>query len=159
MVTIDLDPGDCRFRLPLFTGSNAEPPEFSSAEKAFSEPRTTLRKARSRRTVEHDLASGDALYTVVDHGARERIEQHGMETWNKTTRKYFVNDSSPDTCRMTSKRNLFVRRGKLRLRTETTAKMTCSKEDFHLSARLRAWKGKKKVFDRKWSDVIRRNGN
>jgi len=158
-VTLQLLTGESKLRLPVKEQKDRDLVQFSAPGKTHSEPRTVLKSAYSSRTVKHDLASGDVIYKVVDKGAKEKIDQHGLTTWNTTKRVYTINKDDPAACKMTSRRNLYLQRDGLQLRTETTACMHCNSSDFFVTARLRAWEGKKRVFQRRWKNNVPRNGN
>lgn len=53
----------------------------------------------------------ETSYRISDKAARTRFEDHGMETFSKTTRVYGINESDPKRSSMTAERHIEFNRG------------------------------------------------
>ncbi|MGO1120674.1 CocE/NonD family hydrolase [Rhodovibrionaceae bacterium A322] len=156
-LTLDLSPS--RLLLPLHNDLSAEPAAFAPADGAEALPRTVLQPADTSRSVSRDLVTGENCYVVTDRGAKEEIDAHGLVTWNETRREYRIKDGDPTSARMSIFRSLSVARGDWETRTETTIDFSGDKESFHSQARVTAWEGDTKLFEREWQDETPRQGH
>ena len=50
-------------------------------------------------------------------------------------------------------------RGDWNIRTEMRTRVSCDKRDFIVTARLEAFEGERRVFEREFDERIKRNGN
>ncbi len=158
-VTLTVFTADSILSLPVRPERDEVAPKFELPASAPHLARTVLEKARSERTVTRDLATGETTYRVIDWGAKERSDTIGLITSGSTERVYRVHDDDPSSCTMVSGRHITVERGGMKLRTYAEAYMSCTRDDFYMTAQLIGWDGDDEIFNRSWKDTVPRNGN
>ncbi len=168
-------PSPAPVTLSLFTGGSAlelpvRPPDpadealapFLPPEQAPTLSHTTLRPARFRRTIEHDLAREETEQVIWSDGgefsgaALARVEPIDLEVGTQVERRYRIAEHDPLTARAEVRHTTLLRRGDWQVRVETATELTADRKAFRLRAELRAFEGEDCVFSRAWDREIRR---
>jgi hypothetical protein len=114
--------------------------------------------------VERDVVSGEVVHRVfVDGGVfgpvgAFRIDEIGLEISHLLESEYRIRDDDPLSARAEVKQSYEMGRENWRVRIESSAAMTASRTDFHLTARLEATEGGEPFFTRDWDTRIPRDG-
>lgn len=158
-VLLTLYTGRSGIDLPLYRPADATPlPAFPPPRAPAPERRTTLRSGSLDRSMHHDLASGlRETRVVIDHG-EERIEQSGMVVGRRCDERYAIKADDPLSARITTHWTMTLRRDAWRVRTESYAELTATKEAFLLSGRLDLLEEDRRIATRSWSASIPRDG-
>jgi putative CocE/NonD family hydrolase len=162
---LSLFTGNCRLELPVRPpreedGALAPLPEPESAPPLAI---TNLREGRVERTVERDVLSGEVVHRVfVDGGVfgpigASRIDEIGLEKSHLMESLYRIRDDDPLSAQAEVKQTYEMGRQDWRVRIESSAAMTASAADFHLTARLEAYEGEDRIFTRDWDTRIPRD--
>ncbi len=143
--------------LPVHHG--ADQPEWTppAAEHAAPWAHRVIRDGRSRRLVERDMIRGtQTLVVEEDSGARENLT-HGLIIGESLTERWEIRPDDPLSARATHVWEQRLSRGSWAVRTEASAEMTATATHLRMQARLTAWEGEAKVFERRWDEEVARN--
>ncbi len=159
-VTLTLIAGKSVIELPV------RPPHKSDATIAF-EPveaaapftRTALSAGGRNRTVHTDMGSNETIVEVTDGTGRGRYDDIGLMAEARSSERYRIVEDDPLSCEAQVTWTWLFERDNWKIRTETRTNVTCEKHHFVVSATLEAYEGERRVFERKFSERIRRNGN
>jgi hypothetical protein len=81
----------------------------------------------------------------------------GLEIGTQSRWKVDIGDDDPLSAVAEMQRTVTVERGAWKVRTETTMRMTCTRESFRLTATLRAFDGDSELLARDWDSTIARD--
>ena len=157
-VTLTLHTGVSTLDLPV-----RPPREEDQALRAFGEPEqapavplTILKDAKVKRSVEHDVLSGETLITTSFDGGYHgpgrvwRIDPIDLELGHALHRRYWIRDGDPTSARTDCREVYEMGRGDWRVRIETRLEMSCTKQHFIYEAEVKAYEGDKLVSSRSW---------
>ncbi len=156
--TLGVFTGVSRLTLPLRApkpGDAALPP-FPPAEGAKPLARTILRDPWATREVTHDFGGGVSVYTHREDRGVVRLDAIDLAIGYEATERYTIDERDPTKARAEFTRTIGAQRGAWRTRIETLTDVTCDATSFHLRARLQAFDGDERFFDREWRETIAR---
>lgn len=146
-----------RLDLPVRKGGDSidvPSPENPDPMPAFRE----LVPGRYERAVEHDLNTGRTRYRLLqDSGAYEVPDTDGLVTREVREEHHEIDPADPLTASQTTHWITERRRGDWDVRTVTEQRMTADATHFHIDARLQAFEGERKVYERTWREAIPRD--
>ncbi len=156
--TLTLHTAGSRLEVP------ARPPSPDDAAIHFAPPesaprtrRTVARPASARRTIERDLATGEAVYTVERDDGRSTIDAIGVETEYRKVMRYIIRDDDPASARVEIEQRYVNASAEWQSAVETSSTIACSADSFIVTATLRALDGDTEVFARNWSETVPRD--
>jgi len=164
-VRITIHTGNSTLDLPVRAPSELDGrlAPFPPPEHAAAGEETAVGKVRSRRVVEHHIATSEVV-SIVERGGDadgamvfRRIEDIGLEIGHRATRRYSITDADPLACRTENRHVIVLRRGAWSIRVETEAILSATADAFRYVARLRAFEGEEQVFARDWDETIPRD--
>lgn len=160
-VTLTLALGRSAIELPVRPPSPRDktPPRFKAAEAAPGAARTSLTPGSRNRTIQTDLAKGETVVNVTDTSGRNRYDEIDLIAEAQSTERYSVIEGDPLSATAEVTWTWTFERGDWRIRTESLTRVTCTKRDFVISAKLSAYEGDETVFSREFEERVRRNGN
>ena len=142
--------------LPVHQGADAAEWTPPPAEHAKPWAHRVIRPGRTRRLVEEDLITGTrALVVEDDLGDAENLT-HGLITGETMSERWEVHPDDPLSARAVHRWEQRLSRGAWAVRTEAQAEMTATATHLRMRARLTAWEGSAKVFERLWDDEVER---
>jgi hypothetical protein len=155
--------------LSVFTGASAlelpvrTPREDDGRLPAFPEPegaeplaRTYLRRPQSRRTVEHDVGTGETVIDVLEDAGLARLDKLGLEIDFVQRETFRIRPTDPNSAVIDIAYSIAIGRGEWRTRTETRTVMRSTPAEFLISATLDAYEGEKRLVSREWDRRIAR---
>jgi putative CocE/NonD family hydrolase len=95
--------------------------------------------------------------TQVRPGVVRYDKLDGLEIGTQSRWKVDIGDDDPLSAVAEMQRTVTVERGAWKVRTETTMRMTCTRESFRLTATLRAFDGDSELLARDWDSTIARD--
>ena len=142
--------------LPVHQGAAAEwvPPP---AEHASPWKHKVLREGKTTRKIETDLITGKVALVIRDDLGDAENLTHGLQTGETMTELWEVHPADPLSARAVHTWEQRLSRGPWRVRTEAWAEMTASATHLRLQARLTAYEGDEKVFERVFDDEVPRS--
>jgi hypothetical protein len=159
-VTLTLHAGESTLALPV------RPPRKEDAKIRFepveaAEPfkRTVLAPGGRNRVIRTDQGSGETVVEVTDSSGRNRYDEIDLVAEARSTERYRIVDGDPLSCTAEVTWTWLFERADWRIRTECRQRVTCTQRDFLVTARLEAFEGEKRVFERDFEERIARNGN
>jgi len=163
-VTLSLFTGESTLELPVRPPDPADDGlrPFPPPEQAPTLSHTTLRPARFRRTIEHDLATEETEHVIwsdggeFDGAALARVEPIDLEVGTQVERRYRIAEHDPLTARAEVRHTTLLHRGEWKVRVETATELTADRDAFWLRAELRAFEGESCVFSRAWDRRVPR---
>jgi putative CocE/NonD family hydrolase len=142
--------------LPVHHGADA--PEWTPppAEHAAPWKHRVIRAGQTRRFIEQDLITGTrALVVEDDLGDHENLA-HGLMTGETMSERWEIRPDDPLSARAVHTWEQRLSRGGWSVRTRAEATMTATATHLRMQARLTAWEGGTKVFERQWDDEVPR---
>ena len=159
-VTLTLHAGASLLHLPVRAPQTEDerladfgPPASSSAGRHRVES-----PARRGRVLEQDFATGRSLVETVKDRGRTHLQEIDLTIGAGGTDRFTLTGDDPLSARHENRYRITMERGPWKIRTEADTVMTCTKEDFVLSARLDAYEGETRIFSRSWTRRIPRDG-
>ncbi len=141
--------------LPVHAGSDAEwdaPPPRHAPPLAVRE----LRPPKARRVIEEDMLAGTRTLVVeTDEGRYENLS-HGLISDETLVERWEIKPDDPLSARATHVWEQKRARGAWNIRTRAEAEMTATATHLRMVARLIAWEGEVKVFERDWDETVPR---
>ena len=159
-VTLTLYAGASTLAVPV------RPPRKEDAEIRFkrveaAEPfkRTVLEPGGRNRVVHTDQGSNETVVEVTDFSGRNRYDAIDLVAAARSTERYRIVEGDPLSCAAEVTWTWAFERGDWKIRTECRQKVTCTKRDFLVTARLEGYEGDRRVFERDFEERIPRHGN
>jgi predicted acyl esterase len=157
--------GASRLGLPVRPprAGDAELRPFAPPEGAPSVEYTVLRSFPPERRVERDPRTGETVVRARfgDDGegqvARARLDAIDLEGGDAMSFVWAIRDDDPLSARAEIAQTTELGRGDWEVRIETRIALSSSAETFRLRARLAAFEGEKRVFERSWDEEIPRD--
>ncbi len=132
---------------------------FKAAEAAAPFKRTALSPGGRNRVVHTDMGRNETVVEVTDTSGRNRYDDIDLVAEARSTERYRIVEGEPLSCSAEVTWSWFFERGDWRIRTETRTRVTCTKRDFIVTARLEGYEGGERVYERDFEERIARNGN
>ena len=154
-VTLTIRTAESFIELPTGHGAGTDV-SFPPPEGAPPLKRREIAKPANRREVTIDQASGETRLTIVDDFGRYEHPKHGLQTWECAREAYSIFPDDPLSARQETHWTEEISRGTWKVRTETTSTLTATATHFHVTARLEAYEGKRRVLTRTWKESIER---
>jgi len=159
-VTLTLHAGKSMLELPVRPPRKADANvKFKPVEAAAPFARTTLEPGGRNRVVHTDMGRHETVVEVTDASGRSRYDDIDLVAEARSTERYRIVDDDPLSCEAEVTWTWLFERADWKIRTEMRTKVTCDKRDFVVTARLEAYEGEERVFERDFAERIRRNGN
>ncbi|MSP83991.1 MAG: CocE/NonD family hydrolase [Alphaproteobacteria bacterium] len=158
-VTLRLFTGASRLTLPLRApkASDASLPPFPPPEGSKPLDRTILREPWTSRGMSREFGSDKMVYTHEEDRGVVRLDAIDLVIGYEATERYHISDRDPADARAEFIRRIGLQRGTWRPRVETVTDVSCDAGHFHLRARITAWDGDDRFFDREWNESIPRD--
>ncbi|HUN48765.1 MAG TPA: CocE/NonD family hydrolase [Stellaceae bacterium] len=86
-----------------------------------------------------------------------RIDRIGLELGSESRFSYHLEDEDPLSATGDLRMSETIARDAWRVRTETRIQLSCTREEFRLTASLRAWNGEEEVCHREWDRSLPRD--
>ena len=156
-VTLTVHQGASFVELPVRRSRRSEvAPAFAPAEAAAPVKLIEVDKAFNLRELTIDQRTGEHRLRIVDDFGRSTIAEHGMSTWSCGRESYSILPGDPLSARQECHWSEERSRGDWKLRTETYSAMTATKTHWHVTGRLEAYEGERKILTREWDQRIKR---
>ncbi|MDQ3865478.1 MAG: peptidase S15, partial [Actinomycetota bacterium] len=101
----------------------------------------------ARRTVELDVASGEAVLTYAYGDGRRRLP-NGVELEDEASQTFRVAEGDPLSARVHVSERIEIARDGWRTRVETESEMTADAEAFHVENTVVTYAGDERVWER-----------
>jgi predicted acyl esterase len=148
-----------RVELPVRTGEGAPPPpSWGPAEGAAPLATASLHAGPTGRRLTRDLATGatELAFDWIDH--RTRHTASGTVLGERNTARYRLTEGDPLSAEVECVAVVELARGDWSVRSDVTARMTCTREAFLVTTTLDAYDGGRRCHARRWTHEIPRDG-
>ena len=156
-VTLTLHTGESRLDLPIRPPRDEALTPFEESETAPPQRYEELRPEAKSRTVERDLATGETVVRIVNDFGEQRILDHDLATGEISGVTHRILADDPTSARAETHWTETLGRGDWRVRCESRTTMWSDRENIHIEAKLEAFEGDERVFERDWTHSVRRN--
>jgi predicted acyl esterase len=156
--------------LTVFTGASTlelpvRPPDPADASlppvpapEAPPPPATTVvEPAHRSRTVHHDLGDDVVTLESVQDAGRVRLDGIDLTLRTVVRERYDMAPGDPLSARAEVSGVVGMQRGDWSVEARTRTVMTATREEFRIEARLDAFEGETRVFDRRWKTAVPRD--
>ncbi|MGH6717797.1 MAG: CocE/NonD family hydrolase, partial [Alphaproteobacteria bacterium] len=130
---------------------------FPPAEATPPLARTFLRPPRTTRGVAYDFGSGVSVFSHEEDRGVYRLDAIDLTLGYQALERSTIADADPATARTEMTRKVSLARGDWAVRIETSIGVTCDVTHFHVTARLDAFEGDRRIFTRDWREAIPRD--
>jgi hypothetical protein len=159
-VTLTLATGKSALVLPVRpVPRNEQAPKFKAPEAAPPGNRTALAPGGRNRVITTDLGKRETVVEITDSSGRNRYDDIGLIAEARSTERYTAVEDDPLAATAEVTWTWEFERGDWQIRTETRTHVSCTKREFIVLARLEAYEGKKRVFERDFEERVPRNCN
>ncbi len=116
-----------------------------------------------RRRVERDLTTNELIYTLESDGgelggaALAHIEAIGLDIGHHMRKRFCIGETDPLSARSELVQQTILRRGEWSIRVESSTQLSATATAFRIVARLTAFEGDERVFERSWDEEIPRD--
>jgi uncharacterized protein len=156
-VTLTVYAGKSSVHVPIRKRiENEKPMEWKPAEAAEPVKLQELSKPFHKREASTDPKTGEWKLAIVDDFGRSKIIEHGLETYSCGRENYSIQPDDPLSARMETHWTEELKRGPWNVRTETYGRLTATKTHWQVWGKIEAFEGKKKVFEKEFSEEIER---
>jgi putative CocE/NonD family hydrolase len=155
---VRLELESARLSLPLRPLAAGDEASFEEPEAAAPWAIETVREAASERTIAIDEKTGMVTVSIVNDFGAQRDLDHGLVNGSATRETWSIHPDDPLSARGEIAWTQTLSRDGWSVRTETSATMRCDAENFHLTGRIEAFEGEKRIFSRDFDQTIRRDG-
>ena len=136
--------------------SDAALPPFGEPEAARPDPHVCEVPYQRGRKIGIDAATGKVEVEVTKDRGRYRLEGVDLTYSGEGIDRLSLTGDDPLSARHESSYRITLEREGWHIRTETRSVMTCTGEDFLISATLDAFEGETRVFTRTWDHRVPR---
>jgi hypothetical protein len=159
-VTLTLTTGKSAVVLPIRPiPKNEQAPKFRAPESAPAASRTALAPGGRNRVIRTDLGKRETVVEITDSSGRNRYDEIDLVAEARSTERYTIVDDEPLSATAEVTWTWEFTRKDWQIRTETRTHVSCTKREFLVRARIEAYEGEKKVFERDFEERVKRNGN
>jgi hypothetical protein len=160
-VTLTLHTGKSHIELPVRPPRKEDAKvKFKPVEAAPPFKRTALAPGGRNRVVHTDMGKNETVVEVTDSSGRGRYDDiDNLIAEARSTERYRIVENDPLSCEAEVTWTWLFERAGWNVCTEMRTKVACDKRDFIVTATLEAYEGDKRVFERKFAERIKRNGN
>jgi putative CocE/NonD family hydrolase len=159
-VTLTLATGKSTLTLPVRRApANEQSPRFRKPESAAPAARTALAPGGRNRVISTDLGKRETVVEVTDSSGRNRYDDVNVIAEARSKERYTIVDDDPLAATAEVTWTWEFERDDWRIRTETRTHVSCTKRDFIIRARIEAYEGESRVFERDFEERVPRNGN
>ncbi len=156
-VTLTLFSGGSTLDLPVCRDPG-EAPDMPPAESAPPLDLETLREPSNSRVVDADDDTGATTLEIVDDFGEYRDPTHGLVSGEIGREFYSILPGDPLSARArTHWTQTLSRDDGWSVRTETFQEQWADAENFHITARMEAYEGDELVYEKDWSETVKRN--
>lgn len=138
-------------------------PPLGEPERAPSPKPTELRPMPAHRTIMHDPATNETVYTVSDEGgesnqaALARLDAINLEVGHRMLKRFRIGEVDPLSARAEVVQITIFKRGTWMVRIEIDTCLSASAEAFQLQANLHAYEGDMLLLSKKWNRAVPRD--
>ncbi|MBC7779104.1 MAG: CocE/NonD family hydrolase [Proteobacteria bacterium] len=159
-VTLALDAGISHLELPVRPPNPADRRlrEFEAPEAAEPFTRTVLEPGGRSRAIRTDVGSGETVVEIADFSGRLRYDDIALVAEARSSERYRLVEGDPLSATAEVGWTWRFERGNWRIRTESMTRVSCTRTEFVVHARLDAYEGSKRVFSREFDHRVRRHG-
>lgn len=159
-VTLTLTTGKSALVLPVRPARRNEPtPTFKAPEAAPPASRTVLAPGGRNRVISTDLGKRETVVEITDSSGRNRYDDIDMVAEARSKERYTIVEDDPLSATAEVTWTWEFERKDWRIRTETRTHVSCTRRDFVVRARLEAYEGDERVFERDFEERVPRKGN
>ncbi len=156
-VTLTLVAGKSALVLPVRTAPRNEvAPKFDAPEAGPPARRTVLSPGGRNRVITTDLGKRETVVEITDSSGRNRYDEVNMIAEARSKERYTIVEDDPLAATAEVTWTWEFERGKWQIWTETRTHVSCTKSDFIIRARIEAYEGKKRVFERDFEEKVKR---
>jgi putative CocE/NonD family hydrolase len=163
--TLTVRTGESTLALPVRPADPDETtlPAFAKPEWGPVREHIKLLHAPFHRRVERDLTTNELVYTLESDGgelggaALAHIEAIGLDIGYKMRKRFRITETDPLSACAELEQQTLMRRGDWSIRVEADTRLTATAGVFRLVARLTAFEGAERVFERLWDEEIPRD--
>ena len=126
-------------------------PLHASIPKPESAPaftRTALTPGGRNRTIRTDLSRRETVVEIADTSGRNRYDDIDLIAEAVSSERYSVVDDDPLSATAEVTWTWSFERGDWRIRTESSTRVSCTRRDYIVHAKLEAYEGEARVFAR-----------
>jgi putative CocE/NonD family hydrolase len=154
--TLTIDP-DATISLPVRQADSGAPRSFAPADGAEKLRTTVLRSGREARRIETDIVSGVVTSTIELDLGEWRIDAIDLTLTNESGETLRIHPDDPLSAQHETWWKRTLSRGSWQVRTAGDMTMKSDGENFHVTARVEAFEGERRLFERSWSEAIPRD--
>jgi hypothetical protein len=159
-VTLTLATGKSMLVLPVRPAPrNEQPPKFKAPEAGPPASRTALAPGGRNRVITTDLGKGETVVEITDSSGRNRYDDIDLVAEARSKERYAIVEGDPLSATAEVTWSWAFERKDWRIRTETRTHVSCTKREFIVTARLEAYEGEERVFERDFEERVPRKGN
>jgi hypothetical protein len=136
--------------------SDAALPEFQEPEAALPTPHTSDLAYQRGRTIRIDADSGEVTVDVSKNRGRFHVQGPDVSYSGAGRDCMSILGDDPLSTRHEASYRIALEREGWNVRTETRSVMTCTKEEFLISATLDAYEDETRVFTKTWDGRVPR---
>ena len=115
-----------------------------------------IRASDNQRHITTDMKSGVTTLEIIDDFGAVEDQQHGMVSGSVAREWWSIHPNDPLSARGKTHWTEERSRGNWVTRTEAFAEMTCDSENFYLTARMEAYENDTLIFEKDFSETIKR---
>ncbi|MBT9244264.1 CocE/NonD family hydrolase [Gemmobacter fulvus] len=143
--------------LPRHSGSSGDEWQPPQPEAAAPGKYRQIRKGAASRRIEQDLLTGTVALVIEDDSGEAENIPHGL-IFGETMREVWqIRPQDPLSAQVEISYEQRLARGDWSILTRAEAKMRATATGFVMTARLEAWDGETRVFDRDFSEIVKRD--
>jgi putative CocE/NonD family hydrolase len=138
-------------------------PHSSDDERHFPPPDAEepwdikqIRASDNQRHITTDMKSGVTTLEIIDDFGAVEDQQHGMVSGSVAREWWSIHPNDPLSAHGKTHWTEERSRGNWVTRTEAFAEMTCDSENFYLTARMEAYENDTLIFEKDFSETIKR---
>lgn len=153
---LTLAPAPARLLLPVRSATDRARVHVDAARVPPAADIRFLRPPRNERKVNKDLATGRSRVDIVDDYGEQKITEHGLISSGLKQESYTIHREDPSSAACDVRWRHELQRHGWRVRTDTTARLTCDVENYYLEATVTAHEDERQVFKKTFSRSIKR---
>ncbi len=142
--------------LPVHSGTSGD--EWAPPPPVAAPDRAVIRHApeRAARRIERDLIAGTVTLVIEDDAGRVEDAAHGLVTASSVTERWTIRPDDPASAEAVIVWKQALERGDIRLSTRAEARLSGDSRSLRHTARLEAWEGDVRIFERDFDEAVPR---